>query len=125
MTQAHSAEGAHIRCHACGARPFASEWGLAPGLETFNLIKVGDLWGCAKHRLPAPAAAVTPRRRRAADASEQVEDLLGKLTRLVERMRGEIVNGKVTVDEDQREDALALIGRLETAFDQSRNSAGA
>jgi hypothetical protein len=45
-----SSEGAHIACCVCGARPYP-ELALPQAVpECFDLIKIGDKWGCPKHR---------------------------------------------------------------------------
>jgi hypothetical protein len=59
-TGVHPVEGAGIRCHVCGARPFAAAWGLPQELECFDLVNgVDDLWGCPAHRVKREKAKST------------------------------------------------------------------
>jgi hypothetical protein len=113
-------EGAGIKCHVCGARPFATAWGLDPALDCFDLIKVGDLWGCPKHRV----RKVKPVSKEVEEDEEEAkelleareagieETLLDELADIIGDMGVQVTGKTVGINERQRTAALDLINRI-------------
>jgi hypothetical protein len=112
-------EGARIACPICGARPFAADWGLPSDLDCFDLIKVGDKWGCPKHRAPRSRLVASDR------TESEAETLLGELADLIARMDVQIDEGEAAIDEEQRAQALDLVSRIGALVGRLRKKAAA
>jgi hypothetical protein len=100
-------EGAGLKCHVCGARPFAAAFGLPPDLESFDLVKVGDKWGCPRHRPARPKSG------RSGSKSEVLDELAETIANLDADIAEDILGEKFAqVDEKGLEKALKLIASI-------------
>jgi hypothetical protein len=107
---AHPVEGAGIKCHVCGARPFAADWGLPESLETYDLRKNGDRWECPQHRTPRPKR----------ETRNKPDALLDKLTDVVSGMGVQFIRNTAEVDEEEQAEALELIDRIRESMNGPR-----
>jgi hypothetical protein len=101
-------EGAGVKCHSCGSRPFAAAWGLPLSLECFDLIKANGKWGCPAHRVAKPKRA---------DSTGGAEALLNELAEVIDNLDVEIIEdsldeGSAQISEKGRERALKLVANI-------------
>jgi hypothetical protein len=102
--------GPNMACSQCGARPYP-ELSLPDVVrQTYDLRKGRGGWRC--ELCPRPRA---PKRQKSEFTFIRAEVLLGELARLIANMKVAVVeDDEVTVDKDQRSEALELVESVQT-----------